>query len=224
MATFTINVGDTSFYVTKEVISTECANIYTYTVVADTSDTIDITLSGNHENEYYTTGVSQTSFNDTASVSYSTSLTIHFIIQNSGNPGVFDSCDVTIENVTQALSFNDTVQRENDNEKCGATAVGDFDGLSDTPGTKTGSALKYLRVNAAETEIEYVNVAGDIHYEHDQPIASATWNINHNLGKFPSVTIVDTSGDEVEGAVNHVNNNNITITFSASFAGKAYLN
>lgn len=61
-------------------------------------------------------------------------------------------------------------------------------------------------------------------YIHNQAVASATWNINHKLGKFPSVTIIDTSGNVVYGDIQFIDSNNITITFSASFSGKAYLN
>lgn len=65
---------------------------------------------------------------------------------------------------------------------------------------------------------------GDAFYLHDQMIAASTWNITHNLNKYPSVTIVTSAGDEVEGDVNYVNTNTVTLNFSASFSGKAYLN
>jgi hypothetical protein len=65
---------------------------------------------------------------------------------------------------------------------------------------------------------------GDKHYEHVQAVPASVWNITHSLAKFPAVTIVDTGGNEVEGAVNHVDNNSLTLTFTASFAGKAYMN
>ena len=62
------------------------------------------------------------------------------------------------------------------------------------------------------------------HYTHNQAVASATWNVAHNMGKYPSVSIVDSSGDEVEGDVNYVSLNQLTISFTAAFSGKAYLN
>ena len=62
------------------------------------------------------------------------------------------------------------------------------------------------------------------HYTHDQPVASATWSIAHNMGKNPSVSIVDSSGDEVIGSVAHVSLNQLVVSFSAAFSGKAYLN
>lgn len=67
-------------------------------------------------------------------------------------------------------------------------------------------------------------VATDASYEHIQAIAADTWVVNHNLNKFPSVTIVDSANDEVEGNVNHVSKTQLTITFSAAFSGKAFLN
>jgi len=64
----------------------------------------------------------------------------------------------------------------------------------------------------------------DLSYVHDQAIASATWTINHNLGKYPSVTIVTSAGDEVEGDIDYTSINTVQLTFSGAFAGKAYLN
>ena len=98
------------------------------------------------------------------------------------------------------------------------------DGVGVPPG---GTATQVLsKINSDDFNTQWVNAsgAGDIHYEYDQSIAAATWNINHSLGKFPSVSIVDTSGDLVRGQINYINNNSLTITFSAAFAGKAYLN
>ncbi|MCQ2010539.1 hypothetical protein NOM01_10980 [Sporolactobacillus sp. STSJ-5] len=61
-------------------------------------------------------------------------------------------------------------------------------------------------------------------YEYSQLTPSDTWNITHNLGKMPSVAIVDSSGTQVIGEVQYTDLNNLTVSFSAAFAGKAYLN
>ena len=58
----------------------------------------------------------------------------------------------------------------------------------------------------------------------DQVAASTTWNIQHNLGKFPSITVIDTANTVVTGEYTYIDNNNVTLTFSAAFAGTAYLN
>lgn len=61
-------------------------------------------------------------------------------------------------------------------------------------------------------------------YVHDQGVPDTNWAIQHNLGRFPSVTVVDSTGSEVEGDTNFIDANAIQITFSAAFAGKAYIN
>ena len=59
---------------------------------------------------------------------------------------------------------------------------------------------------------------------YEQVGPSVTWNIQHNLGKFPSITVIDTADTVVTGQYEYIDNNNVTLTFSAGFAGKAYLN
>ena len=66
--------------------------------------------------------------------------------------------------------------------------------------------------------------SGDLTYVHTQNSASASWSVGHSLGKFPSVTVVDSGGNEVVGEVEHTDNNNAVLTFSAAFSGKAYFN
>ena len=64
----------------------------------------------------------------------------------------------------------------------------------------------------------------DKNYKHTQIQASKTWNIKHNLKKIPSVTIVDSGGNEVIGDVKHLSENELTISFSYEFSGSAILN
>jgi hypothetical protein len=65
---------------------------------------------------------------------------------------------------------------------------------------------------------------GDLHFTYVQGVAATTWNIQHNLGKFPSITVIDTANTVVTGEYTYDDINNVTLTFSAGFAGKAYLN
>lgn len=60
-------------------------------------------------------------------------------------------------------------------------------------------------------------------YVHQQTSPSTTWTIEHSLGGRPSITIVDSSGTVVFGEVQYVSDTVITVTFSAEFAGAAYL-
>lgn len=61
-------------------------------------------------------------------------------------------------------------------------------------------------------------------YIHNQAAPASTWVITHNLNKNPSITVVDSGGSEVEGAVTINSLNQITITFCGAFSGYAYLN
>jgi len=64
---------------------------------------------------------------------------------------------------------------------------------------------------------------GDI-YTFVQGIPDTLWSINHKLSKFPSVTVVDSSGRVVYGDIVYIDMNNVTVEFSAAFSGTAYLN
>ena len=66
--------------------------------------------------------------------------------------------------------------------------------------------------------------SNDTTFTFTQGSASNTWTINHNLDKFPSVTIVDNSDNIVVGAVTYNNSNQIVVTFTETVIGKAYLN
>ena len=61
-------------------------------------------------------------------------------------------------------------------------------------------------------------------FVYTQAHATNTWVINHNLNNYPSVVIVDDNGNQLTGAVWYADKNNIKITFSQPFAGRAYLN
>ena len=58
----------------------------------------------------------------------------------------------------------------------------------------------------------------------NQVAASNQWNITHNLGKFPSITVIDTGDTVVSGEYIYDNNNQVTLNFSVPFSGKAFLN
>lgn len=76
----------------------------------------------------------------------------------------------------------------------------------------------YITVNDLPT------IVNDKNYIHNQVVASGTWQIQHNLDKFPSVSIVDSGDNLVVGEVKYIDSNNVLITFTSVFSGKAYLN
>ena len=61
-------------------------------------------------------------------------------------------------------------------------------------------------------------------YVHMQSPLAAVWVIDHPLGKYPSVTVVDSGNNVLEADVRYLNPDQLTITFAAPTSGKAYLN
>ena len=76
----------------------------------------------------------------------------------------------------------------------------------------------------SEAVVGLQGTSGDKHYQHVQSTPSATWSITHNLGKRPSVTVVDSGGNEWITKVEYVSDNALVIRFTAPFSGNAYLN
>jgi hypothetical protein len=64
---------------------------------------------------------------------------------------------------------------------------------------------------------------GDVAYTHTQAVASATWTINHNLGFNPTAVVLDSAGTQCEGTFSYPTVNQMVITFTAAFAGTAYV-
>lgn len=63
----------------------------------------------------------------------------------------------------------------------------------------------------------------ETYYRHDQQTPEAVWHLHHPLGRMCAVTVVDSAGSLVEGDVTYLSVNELTIEFSAPFAGQAYL-
>jgi hypothetical protein len=58
---------------------------------------------------------------------------------------------------------------------------------------------------------------------HDQSAVSNHWIINHTLGGYPSVMVVDTARNVVVGEVTYNSTSQVVVDFSAEFSGYAYL-
>lgn len=66
--------------------------------------------------------------------------------------------------------------------------------------------------------------SGDKNYVHTQSTPSATWTVNHGLGKNPAVEVLTSAGDRVISGVNHVNTNTTVLTFASALSGRATFN
>lgn len=65
---------------------------------------------------------------------------------------------------------------------------------------------------------------GDKTYVHYQRMQSNTWEIQHDLDKYPSVSVVDSANTTVVGDIHYIDTNKVIVTFSAPFSGKAFCN
>lgn len=237
MANFNFNIENA---VTFEVIQysfieTECASQYTYKVTAPDASSVTFSLQGNNANpimwtsqSYKLAGVEYFDWDgtDLKTVSFNTELYISFVLDNSGDPGRFNKAKLIV--VNGSSDYLDNVIRENDSLPCDNPTGegGTYDELTDTPNNKTGSALKLIRVNAAEDAHEYIDagdLGNDLNYSQSFTNSSSV-TLVHNLGKIPSVTIIDSSGNTVHGDIDYTDLNNLTITFNTAFTGIAYLN
>lgn len=77
--------------------------------------------------------------------------------------------------------------------------------------------------NALANALDIINTNSQT-YIFEQTTALDTWVIQHNLDRYPSVSIVDSAGTQVCGEITYENSNKIVITFTEAFTGTAYLN
>lgn len=61
-------------------------------------------------------------------------------------------------------------------------------------------------------------------YIFEQAVASSTWVVTHNLGKFPSVVVQDSAGTQFLAPVFYNSANQLTISMNGATTGRAYLN
>lgn len=59
-------------------------------------------------------------------------------------------------------------------------------------------------------------------YEHYQMTPASVWRIVHNLGYYPSITVVDSADNVVYGEASYIDINTVEIEFASSFSGKVY--
>jgi hypothetical protein len=91
----------------------------------------------------------------------------------------------------------------------------------------TRSDGKYWKLKAspwANDSTDWYEVLLSGTYSFVQTLPSTTWSISHNLGKYPSTTILDSSGSLVFGDVAYIDTNTLSLSFSIAISGTAYLN
>ena len=148
MAIFTINKGSSDYSVDSSSIVTDCSSSFFFDVDAAQGDLINISISGDHSSEYYTSNGVKNSFSDTQSgIVFDNSLLISFFLKNSGDSGEFFEATVIITNTSSSnanKSFTERVIRENDNLDC------DFVGLTADPGAQDNQVAVFTSDNSIE--------------------------------------------------------------------------
>lgn len=101
----------------------------------------------------------------------------------------------------------------------------DISQVEDSLSTKFGDKLRL-----GDNTIQLLNKNNDVISEvartfiFEQGRASNEWVIIHNMNKYPSVVVVDSSGNEIESSVEYNTRDKLIIRLNASFSGKAFLN
>ena len=95
-------------------------------------------------------------------------------------------------------------------------------------GKPVGVSDADLRLKAdityVDAQVVAVSDGPDRNFVFNQVIPAAVWTVNHNLGKFPAVSVVDSVGRRILGDEQHISSNQTVLTFMAEFSGKAYFN
>jgi len=131
----------------------------------------------------------------------------------SNNP-ILALGELGFDTTNNEIRVGNGVDRWNDLEILGA---GPASGVSYDNST---SGLSATNVQVA---IDVLSGTKATYYEHDQQVASNEWTITHNLGKMPSVTVIDSADTIVIGDTEFLTNNQLKISFTGAFTGKAYL-
>lgn len=78
--------------------------------------------------------------------------------------------------------------------------------------------------NAAVDKYSEIISTATNNYFYEQQRAAKTWEVTHNLNKYPSVTVIDTEGRVAYGEIVYNSLNKVTLSFSAAFSGSVTLN
>lgn len=103
------------------------------------------------------------------------------------------------------------------NKSGGGSVTSNYNDLENKP------KINNVTLEGNKTSSE-LGITGDKHFVFTKITPDSIWEITHNLDKYPSVTVVDSAGSVVIGDITYTSKSSLTVTFSAAFSGKAYLN
>lgn len=138
---------------------------------------------------------------------------------------LIDSLDSNVPTGTSPITVTGSAISHDDS---GATA-GTYGRTSQTPTAEGSFIVPMVTVDAkghitsaSEETVTLPN--GDKTYTHTQSVPASTWTVEHDLNKLPSVHVFDSTGEEVYGDISYDDLDNVTLTFSGAFSGKAIFN
>jgi hypothetical protein len=83
----------------------------------------------------------------------------------------------------------------------------------------------YLAIDVTDPDMSVAwEKLGGSSYTHKQSTANTQWTVNHNLGKKPSIHIVDESNTEVIGEITYIDDTQVVLSFNIAIKGEAYCN
>jgi hypothetical protein len=81
----------------------------------------------------------------------------------------------------------------------------------------------YTKANGTYTAGDNIVQPVAVSFVYEKQSASSLWDITHNLGYRPAVTVSDYGQNNVECDIEHVSANRLKLTFTADMSGYAYL-
>lgn len=132
-----------------------------------------------------------------------------------GTCGTFNACFSDSSHLNADMSANST--HLNANMGVVNATESDYNKLSNKPSIN-GVVLE------GDKSSKDLKIDGDKTYVYYQNVQSDAWEIQHNLDKYPSITVVDSANNIVVGDIRYVDTNNVVVTFTAPFSGKAFCN
>jgi hypothetical protein len=89
------------------------------------------------------------------------------------------------------------------------------------------SPVQSVNGKTGHVVIDYPDISNSpvnqVKYVHIQNSISSQWEISHNLGFFPNITILDNANRVIEADIQYVNINNAKIVMNVGISGTAYL-
>lgn len=91
-----------------------------------------------------------------------------------------------------------------------------------------GTSFDVVNASVLPVTLAIIGPKGDVgegatSFEFVQSSPLTIWTVNHNLGRYPDVTVLSVGGAEVEASITSTSINQTIIQFTTPFAGRALM-